>query len=110
MRHRLTEELIERGAMLHPRILTLPEVSQLIPDSYKPIPTHSLVHKFELMALVQKLVEAQPDIAAQSSIYALTKSLSDLIDEMQGEAVPVDKILNSIFQIYLAIGKEANFF
>ena len=94
MRHRLTEELIERGAMLHPRILTLPEVSQLLPDSYKPIPTHSLVHKFELMALVQKLVEAQPDIAAQSSIYALTKSLSDLIDEMQGEAVPIDKILN----------------
>ena len=94
MRHRLTEELIERGAMLHPRILTLPEVSQLLPDSYKPIPTHSLVHKFELMALVQKLVEAQPDIAAQSSIYELTKSLSDLIDEMQGEAVPIDKILN----------------
>ena len=62
MRHRLTEELIERGTLLHPRILTLPEVSQLIPDSYKPNPTNSLVHKFELMALVQKLVEAQPDI------------------------------------------------
>ena len=94
MRHRLTEELIELGAMLHPRILTLAEVSQLIPNSYKPNPSFSLVHKFELMALVQKLVEAQPDIAAQSSIYALTKSLSDLIDEMQGESVPVEKILN----------------
>ena len=94
MRHRLTEELVELDAMLHPRILTLPEVSELIPDSYKPNPPYSLVHKFELMALVQKLVEAQPDIAAQSSIYALTKSLSDLIDEIQGEAVPVEKILN----------------
>ena len=31
MRHRLTEELIELGALLHPRILTLSEVSQLIP-------------------------------------------------------------------------------
>ena len=92
MRHRLTEELVELDAMLHPRILTLPEVSELIPDSYKPNPPYSLVHKFELMALVQKLVEAQPDIAAQSSIYALTKSLSDLIDDIQGEAVPVDKI------------------
>ena len=94
MRHRLTEELIELGNMLHPRILTLSEVSQLIPRNYKPSPSYSLIHKFELMALVEKLVEAQPDIAAQSSIYAITKSLSDLIDEMQGEAVPIEKILN----------------
>ena len=94
MRHRLTEELIDLGAMLHPQILTLPEVSQLIPNSYQPIPNYSLVHKFELMALVQKLIEAQPDIAAQSSVYALTKSLSELIDEMQGEAVPVENILD----------------
>ena len=41
MRHRLTEELVELGAMLHPRILTLPEVSELIPDSYKPNPPYS---------------------------------------------------------------------
>ena len=94
MRHRLSEELIESGALLHPRILTLSEVSQLIPKTYIPNPSYSLVHKFELMALVQKLVEAQPDIAAQSSIYALTKSLSDLIDEMQAEAVPIEKIIN----------------
>ena len=94
MRHRLTEELIELGNMLHPRILTLSEVSQLIPHNYKPSPSDSLILKFELMALVEKLLDAQPDIAAQSSIYAITKSLSDLIDEMQGEAVPIEKILN----------------
>ena len=56
MRHRLSEELIESGALLHPRILTLSEVSQLIPKTYIPNPSYSLVHKFELMALVQKLV------------------------------------------------------
>ena len=46
MRHRLTEELIELGNLLHPRILTLSEVSQLIPRNYNPSPSYSLIHKF----------------------------------------------------------------
>ena len=44
-------------------------------------------YRFELMALVQKLIEQEPNLAPKSALYDLTDNLAKLIDELQGENV-----------------------
>lgn len=53
-----------------------------------------LRRRLELAQLVARLIEAQPDLAARSSVYDLADSLAELIDEMQGEGVPPETLLS----------------
>ncbi len=78
-------------ATLLPRIQLLSDVSKgaaaTLPHAASP-----LRHRLELIQLVTRLLEQQPDLAARASVYDLADSLATLFDEMQGEGVPVDAI------------------
>ena len=54
--------------------------------------TSPIRQRFELIQLVTRLLEQQPDLAARASVYDLADSLANLFDEMAGEGVAVDTI------------------
>lgn len=54
--------------------------------------TPVLRRRLELAQLISVLLKAQPDLAAQSSLYHLADSLAALMDEMQGEGVSTQTI------------------
>lgn len=57
-----------------------------------PVAISPLRQRFELIQLVSRLLEQQPDLASRASIYDLADSLATLFDEMQGEGVSVDTV------------------
>lgn len=78
-------------AMLLPRIRLLGDFSR---DAAVDLPASAspLRQRFELIQLITRLLEQQPDLAARASIYDLADSLAGLFDEMSGEGVDVDTI------------------
>ena len=58
-----------------------------IPDAVPP-----LRRRFELIQLISRLLEQQPDLAPRASLYDLADSLAGLMDEMAGEGVSPDTI------------------
>lgn len=78
-------------ATLLPRIQLLGEFANAA-TAHLPAATPAIRQRFELIQLVTRLLEQQPDLAARASIYDLADSLAGLFDEMAGEGVPVDAI------------------
>ncbi|MBV2359505.1 double-strand break repair protein AddB [Thalassococcus sp. CAU 1522] len=70
-----------------PRIRLVTDLSDPETQAQLTPPVPPLQRRLELVALVQKLLEADPDLAPRSSIYDLADSLASLMDEMQGEGV-----------------------
>ena len=87
MRLRLLEEFVSLGSILIPNVHVVSDLSELIGTFKDPNPKSHLQYRFELMVLVQKLIEQQPDLASKSALYDLTDNLAKLIDELQGENV-----------------------
>ena len=87
MRLRLLEEFASLDTVLIPKVYVLSDLSELIGTFKDPSPKSHLQYRFELMVLVQKLIEQQPDLASKSALYDLTDNLAKLIDELQGENV-----------------------
>ncbi|MEQ9692772.1 double-strand break repair protein AddB [Shimia sp. SDUM112013] len=77
---------------LLPRLHTLADYGNRMAATGVPSATPSLRKRFELVQLIAQLLEAQPDLAARSSLYALADSLAALMDEMSGEGVSPDTI------------------
>lgn len=75
-----------------PKIQMLTDLDNFLPDGPLPPSMSGLKRRLELVSLITKLIESQPDIAAQSSCFDLADSLANLIDEMQGEAVTPEDI------------------
>ncbi len=73
---------------LLPRIQLLSDFSRNA-SADLPAAVSPLRQRFELIQLVSRLLEQQPDLAARASIYDLADSLASLFDEMQGEGVSV---------------------
>ena len=65
----------------------LTDLSGFATDLELPVAPSSLKNRFELIALIDKLLQSQPDLAARSALFDLADSLASLIDEMQGQAV-----------------------
>ncbi|WOI55925.1 double-strand break repair protein AddB [Palleronia sp. LCG004] len=57
-----------------------------------PPPADPLGRRLELTQLTAALIRADPDLAGQSAAFDLADSLATLIDEMQGEGVPLGAI------------------
>lgn len=57
-----------------------------------PAPVAPLQRRLELVQLVSRLLEAQPDMAPRAALFDLADSLAGLMDEMQGEGVTPDTI------------------
>ena len=94
MRLRVLEEFASFDKVLIPKVYVLSDISELIGTFKDPNPNSHLQYRFELMVLVQKLIEQQPDLASKSALYDLTDSLAKLIDEFQGENVSPMMIKN----------------
>ena len=94
MRRRLLEEFASLDTVLIPKVYVLSDLSELIGTFKDPNPNSPLQYRFELMVLVQKLIEQQPDLASKSALYDLTDNLAKLIDELQGENVTPMMIKN----------------
>ncbi len=91
MKRRLLQ-LFEQGeARLLPRIGVVTDVTHMIPGAALPAPVSSLRRILELKEVVSKLVEVDPSLS-QTSAIDLTESLAQLLDEMEGEGVPLEKL------------------
>ncbi len=89
---RRVHALFDEGpATLLPRILLLGEFANTA-SAHLPAAAPAIRQRFELIQLVTRLLEQQPDLAARASVYDLADSLAGLFDEMAGEGVPVDAI------------------
>ena len=90
---RRIRSLFDQGpALLLPRISLLTDLGEDWDLADIPDPVPPLRRRLELTQLVASLLQAQPDIAPRSSLYALSDSLAALMDEMHGEGVSPDMI------------------
>lgn len=86
---RVSDLFAAKENILHPKLHVLNDLSGLAPQIMLPAAPPALSSRFELLALVEKLLVQQPDLAARSALFDLTDSLAQLIEEMQDEGVGV---------------------
>jgi double-strand break repair protein AddB len=93
MARRLRELLAANGALLLPKIRVITDIATH-PDLpiTLPEPVSKLRRQLTLAQLVGRLLDADGSIAPQSAKFDLAKSLAAVLDEMQGEGVPVSKL------------------
>lgn len=92
---RRLKDLFDNGpARLLPRVHLLTRIDRLDPALTVPPAVSPLRRRLELITLVARLIEQQPDLAPRTSLYDLTDSLAGLMDEMQGEGVSAETIFN----------------
>jgi len=87
MRRRVRQLFAVKSDVLHPKVHVLTDLSWFAADLELLDAQSALKNRFELVALIDKLLQSQPDLAARSALFDLADSLAALIDEMQGEAV-----------------------
>ncbi|WP_223421875.1 double-strand break repair protein AddB [Tateyamaria pelophila] len=92
MARRLRELLDAGPARLLPRIQMLTDLDGLLPGAALPPSASGLRRRLELVTLITRLIEAQPNLAASSASFDLADSLATLIDEMQSEGVTPEDI------------------
>ncbi|MCE8507277.1 double-strand break repair protein AddB [Ruegeria pomeroyi] len=74
-------------AALLPRVSLVTDLTALGAATHLPPAVPPLRRRLELVQLITRLLDQQPDLAARASIFDLSDSLAALIDEMQGEGV-----------------------
>ena len=90
---RRMRDLFDAGPpRLLPRIRMLTDLDDLLPGTALPPPASALRRRLELVTLVSKLIEQQPDLAPDTASFDLADSLATLMDEMQGEGVTASDI------------------
>lgn len=91
MRARVSQIFAERPMIL-PRLRVLTDIApdQPFPDIPDAVPP--LRRRLELAQLVDGLLKVQPDLAPRAALYDLADSLASLMEEMQVEGVPPERI------------------
>lgn len=92
MRRRVRDCFIATGPCLLPKLLLVTDLADALPPTGLPVAVSALRRRLELAQLIEGLLRAQPDLAPRSALYDLADSLAGLLDEMQGEDVPPEKI------------------
>lgn len=87
MQRRLREIFDQGPPGFLPRILLLTDLQSLAPEITLGDATAPLRRRLELTQLVSRLLQANPELAPRTSLYALSDSLANLLDEMQSEGV-----------------------
>jgi double-strand break repair protein AddB len=90
---RFEEVFAQDGNLLLPRIQV---VTDLVEAPGAPVIAQDnmsmLARNLRVMRLVRKLLKTRPDLAPLSASYDLSESLCELVDELQGEGVPLDAL------------------
>lgn len=94
MARRVRAVFDEGPACLLPRIRLVGDLADPVTRAALPAPVPPLRRRLELVGLVQRLIEAEPELAARSAAFDLADSLAALMEEMQGEGVTPDRIAN----------------
>ena len=92
MQRRLKSLFTQGSATLLPRIRVVTDLSNDMRFPDIPPSEPMLRRRLELTQLVGKLLEQQPDLAPRSALFPLADSLAGLMDEMQSEGVPPERI------------------
>jgi len=92
MRRRVTDILAAGPARLHPRIETLSSLLSGPEALAFPPAVSPLRRRLEISQFVDRLLEAEPDLAPRAAIFDLSDSLARLFAEMHGEGVTPDAI------------------
>jgi double-strand break repair protein AddB len=79
-------------ACLLPRIRLVTDLADPLTRAALPASVPGLRRRLELVGLVQRLIVAEPELAARSAAFDLADSLAALMEEMQGEGVTPDRI------------------
>ncbi len=87
MQRRFREVMARGPARLMPRSSSLEDLAHDLRFDDLPAPAPALRRRLELMRLVRRLLEREPDMAPEGSAFDLADSLAGLMDEMQGEGV-----------------------
>jgi len=94
-RRRLIELLQSGSARMLPRIRVITDLAKdPIVGSDLPQPVSALRRRLELSQLIAALLEQAPDLAPRTAMFDLADSLAGLMDEMHGEGVSVDRVLD----------------
>lgn len=91
MRARVSQ-IFGEGATILPRLRVLTDITPDRPFPDIPDAVPPLRRRLELAQLVDGLLKAQPDLAPRAALYDLADSLASLMEEMQVEGVPPDRI------------------
>lgn len=90
---RIETLFVQQTATLLPRLRVLSDLANdLFAPASLPLPTSALKRRLILANLVVALIDLEPDLAPRSSVFALADSLGVLLDEMHGEAVPLEHL------------------
>jgi ATP-dependent helicase/nuclease subunit B len=92
MRRRVTECLTTSGARLLPRLLLVTEVAAALSPQPLPPATPALRRRLQLSVLLDRLLRTGSTPFPRAALYDLAESLAALMDEMQSEGVPPDRI------------------
>jgi len=87
MQRRLVDMFDSGPARLLPRIKLLSDVGEVQALSIDTQIIPPLRRRMELIQLIARLLEQQPDLASKDSVFDLADSVATLMDEMQGEGV-----------------------
>jgi double-strand break repair protein AddB len=87
MARRIRDLFDEGPPCLLPRISLVTDLGEMWDLAHVPDPVPRLRRRLELVQLIARLLDGQPDLAPRSAIYHLADSLAGLMDEMHGEGV-----------------------
>lgn len=110
MRRRLVTLFTESGAGFLPRLRLVTEVEAEFPLPDLPPEPSRLSRRLDLLALLGPLLEKSPDLAPHSALFDLASSLSDLMEEMQGEGVPPQSLASLDLSAHAEHWKRARAF
>ncbi len=92
MRRRIVELFDQGPPGFLPRLRMVTEIGRDPTLADLPLPVSPLRRRLELAQLVARLIEADPGLAPRAALFDLADSLAALMDEMQGEGVPLSAI------------------
>ncbi|PZX18988.1 double-strand break repair protein AddB [Palleronia aestuarii] len=92
MQRRLVEIFAAGPARLLPRIRLVTDLAADPALDDLPQSASALRRRLELARLVGALIERDPRLAPEGAVFDLADSLAVLLDEMQGEGVPPEKL------------------
>ncbi|SPF79534.1 double-strand break repair protein AddB [Pseudoprimorskyibacter insulae] len=92
MQRRVRQVLAEGPAGFAPQVSLLTGLADPRDLAGLPAPVSPLRRRLELVELIGRLLDADPTLAARSSLYDLAESLAGLMSEMQIEGVPPEAI------------------